>query len=73
MPATPDPTASTTPEPSWLGTVGSPAAQPKAPLRDFQSVGLTPDTTTRIRTSPSAGSIAARSTTCRTDVSPAFA
>ena len=73
MPATSDPTASTIPAPSWLGTVGSPAALPKAPLRDFQSVGLTPDTTTRIRTSPSAGSIAARSTTWRTDASPVFA
>lgn len=73
MPATPRPTASMIPAPSWLGTVGPPAALPKAPLRDFQSVGLTPDTITRIRTSPSAGSSSGRCTTWRTDASPAFA
>jgi hypothetical protein len=73
IPVTPGPTASTTPAPSWLGTVGSPTAPPKTPLRDFQSVGLTPDTITRIRTSPSPGSAIGRSTTRRTDVSPALA
>jgi hypothetical protein len=62
--------ASTIPAPSWLGTVGSSAERPNAPLRDFQSVGLTPDTATRIRTSPAAGSSSDRCTTCRTDASP---
>jgi hypothetical protein len=56
-----------------VGNLGSPVALPKAPLRDFQSVGLTPDTTTRIRTSPSAGSASGRSTTFRTDASPVLA
>ena len=70
MPSTPGPTASTIPAPSWLGTVGSAGERPKAPLRDFQSVGLTPDTATRIRTSPSAGSSIGRCATRRTDASP---
>ena len=53
-------------------TVGSPAALAKAPLGDFQSVGLTP---TRPRGSAPVpgGSIAARSTTFRTNATPAFA
>jgi hypothetical protein len=45
------PSLSTTPAPSWFGTVGSATAPPDVPLRDFQSVGFTRETT-RIRTSP---------------------
>ncbi len=62
--ATPGPTATIVPAPSWLGTVsgdrvGSPG---RLPLRTFQSVGLTPDTSTRTSTSPGPGAGAARST-----------
>jgi hypothetical protein len=69
-PTTPAPNSSTTPAPSWFGTVGSAGAPLVVPLRDFQSVGFTPETTMRIRTSPSAGSGIGRSTSSRTDGSP---
>src|SRR5215217_6877401 len=69
-PLTPAPTSSTTPAPSWLGTVASVGPPPKAPLRDFQSVGFTPDTSTRIRTSPAPGSGSCLSTSWSTDGSP---
>ena len=62
------------PLPSRRLTVNlSPAALPKAPLRDFQSVGLTPDTATRTSTSPSAGSSGGRCTSCSTVASPSGA
>src|SRR4030095_6060078 len=67
---TPAPTASTTPAPSWLGTVASGGPPPNAPLRDFQSVGFTPDTSTRIRSSPTPGSGIGFSTSSSTDGSP---
>jgi hypothetical protein len=40
------------------------------PLRDFQSVGFTPETATRIRNSPVPGSGIGRSTSSSTDGSP---
>ena len=43
---------------------------PVAPLRDFQSVGFTPDTTTRMRISPAPGSGVGRSSSSSTDGSP---
>jgi hypothetical protein len=46
------------------------SAPPKVPLRDFQSVGFTPDTSTRIRTSPAPGSGIGCSTSSSTDGSP---
>jgi hypothetical protein len=62
--STPAPTASTTPAPSWFGTWKSaPPAIGVAPERDFQSVGLTPDTATRTRTCPGPGSGMAISST----------
>jgi membrane protein DedA with SNARE-associated domain len=64
----PGPAASTTPAPSWFGTCGSAGS---VPLRDFQSVGFTPETTTRTRTSPGPGSRTGRSTRCSTSASPA--
>jgi hypothetical protein len=59
------------PAPSWFGTdsLGVDAAVPE-PLRDFQSVGFTPETTTRTRTSPACGSGVSRSTSCSTSASP---
>jgi hypothetical protein len=66
----PAPTSSTTPAPSWLGTDVSVSSPPNAPLRDFQSVGFTPDTSTRIRTSPSPGWGIGLSTSSGTDGSP---
>jgi hypothetical protein len=69
-PLTPAPTSSTTPAPSWLGTVAFVRVPPNAPLRDFQSVGLTPDTRTRIRISPFPGSGTGLSTSSSTDGSP---
>ncbi len=55
--STPGPTASSSPAPSWLGTMTSkpPAVSPPV-VRVFQSVGLTPETSTRTRTSPGPGS-----------------
>ena len=52
--STPSPSASTTPAPSWFGvTSGNGGAAPSPePRRDFQSVGLTPETTMWTRTSP---------------------
>ncbi|ACZ21182.1 hypothetical protein Sked_12400 [Sanguibacter keddieii DSM 10542] len=67
-PVTPSPRASTTPAPSWFGTTSGKARSPSA--RAFQSVGFTPDTTTRTRTSPGPGSATSRSTSCRTDEGP---
>ena len=66
--STPSPTASTVPAPSWFGTwkrtAGSELGEP--PVRDFQSVGFTPDTLTRTRTSPGPGSGVSTSSTRRT-------
>jgi hypothetical protein len=53
-----------------VGTTASVSSPPKVPRRDFQSVGFTPDTNTRIRTSPSPGSETGRSTSSSTDRSP---
>jgi len=64
--STPSPTASTTPAPSWLGVCAGPTIGIAGLDRDFQSVGLTPDTWTRTRTSPGPGSGVGTSTTRRT-------
>jgi len=73
-PSTPGPTASTTPAPSWFGVIsgnGNPSPY-VPPARAFQSVGLTPETTTRTRTSPAPGSGISRSTSSRTLLAPGF-
>jgi hypothetical protein len=57
--STPSPTASIVPAPSWWGTwkpVLSGIGRGVAPARDFQSVGLTPETAIRTRTWPGPGS-----------------
>src|SRR3954467_1877590 len=60
-----------TPAPSWLGTdSGEELAELPDPRRDFQSVGLTPETRTRTRTSPGPGSRTGRSTRRRTSGPP---
>ncbi len=71
-PVTPAPTASTTPAPSWSGTVSgiSVPGSARSPLRAFQSVGLTAETTTRTRTSPGPGSVTARSDSSSTSGPP---
>jgi hypothetical protein len=57
--------------PSWFGTSsGNGSGPPRRPLRAFQSVGLTPETATAIRTSPAAGSGTGRSTTRSTSGPP---
>jgi hypothetical protein len=53
-----------------VGTVGSATSPAVAPLRDFQSVGFTPDTTRRMRISPAPGSGVGRSSSSSTDGSP---
>ena len=51
------PPASTTPAPSWPGIwAGSTGVPGRVLLRDFQSVGFTPERSTRSRTSPGPGS-----------------
>src|SRR5262249_8514001 len=69
-PATPGPTKSTTPAPSWFGTVASPTVPPDKPLRDFQSVGLTPEPATWAPLSPSPGVGIGRSTSSSPEGSP---
>ena len=68
--STPSPTASITPAPSCPGTWNSNATSPVVPARDFQSVGLTPATTTRTSTSPGPGTGVGTSSTARTDDAP---
>jgi hypothetical protein len=70
--STPSPTATIVPAPSWLGTTsGNGVASPgRFPWRTFQSVGFTPDNTTRTSTSPGAGSGSGRSTSLRTSGPP---
>jgi hypothetical protein len=66
--STPWPTASTVPAPSWLGIC--PSGPGCAFVRDFQSVGLTPEKATRTRTSPGPGSGSGRSISWRTSGPP---
>jgi hypothetical protein len=67
--ATPSPTASITPAPSWLGTAKPHAGAP-AVRSDFQSVGLTPDRAICTRTSPGPGSGVSTSVTSSEPESP---
>src|SRR6476661_8397495 len=69
-PVTPGPSASMTPAPSWFGTLGASSFLLPFPDRDFQSVGLTPDTTTRTRTSPGPGTGSGLSVSFSTDEGP---
>src|SRR5262245_4129992 len=60
-----------TPAPSWCGTTrGKPMG--REPARDFTSVGLRPEATTRTRTSPGPGSGASISPTFRTSAAGPF-
>jgi hypothetical protein len=60
------------PAPSWFGTTSANgvAWPARAPARAFQSVGFTPETTMRTRTSPVPGCGISRSMSCRTDDGP---